>query len=408
MPDAFSPFTLGPATLRNRVIKAATYEGLSRRGLVTAELIDFHRKVAAGGVGMTTVAYCAVSKDGRTDKNQITWREDALPGLRLLTDVVHAEGALASAQIGHGGPVAEARSNGATALSPTRRLNTTAFNLSKAATAEELDRVVADHRRAGELAVAAGFDAVEVHLGHNYLASSFLSPRLNRRRDEYGGSLTNRARLARRLVAAVREGSAGRLAVLAKLNLEDGVRRGLGLAESVQVAQWLEEDGNVDALVLTAGSSLLNPMYLFRGDAPREDFAALMPPLVRLGIKTVGRRFMREYPYEELYLLEQAKEVRRNVGLPLVLLGGVSSGAALDRAMAEGFELVEMGRALLREPDLLQRIQADRTAVGACVHCNRCMPTNYTGTRCVVTDAESPRGPGWGKGLTIVPTGVAG
>jgi len=408
MPDAFSPFILGPATLRNRVIKAATYEGLPRRGLVTAELIDFHRNVAAGGVGMTTVAYCAVSKDGRTDKNQITWREEALPGLKLLTDVVHGEGALASAQIGHGGPVAEARSNGAPALSPSRRLNTTAFNLSKAATAAELERVVADHRRAGELAVAAGFDAVEVHLGHNYLASSFLSPRLNRRRDEYGGSLANRARLARRLVAAVREGSAGKLAVLAKLNLEDGVRRGLGLAESVQVAQWLEEDGNVDALVLTAGSSLLNPMYLFRGDAPREDFAALMPPLVRLGIKTVGRRIMREYPFEELYLLEQAREVRRTVSLPLVLLGGVSSGAALDRAMDEGFELVEMGRALLREPDLLLRIQADRTAVGACVHCNRCMPTNYTGTRCVVIDAESPRGPGWGKGLTIVPTGVAG
>jgi 2,4-dienoyl-CoA reductase-like NADH-dependent reductase (Old Yellow Enzyme family) len=407
MPDAFSPFTLGPVTLRNRVIKAATYEGLPRRGLVTAELIEFHRKVAAGGVGMTTVAYCAVSKDGRTDKNQITWREEALPGLRALTDVVHAEGALASAQIGHGGPVAEARANGAPALSPSRRLNTTAFNLSKTATTEELERVVADHRRAGELAVAAGFDAVEVHLGHNYLASAFLSPRLNRRRDEYGGSLANRARLARRLVEAVREGSKGSLAVLAKLNLEDGVRRGLGLKESVQVARWLEEDGNVDALVLTAGSSLLNPMYLFRGDAPRDDFAALMPPLVRLGIKTVGRRIMREYPFEELYLLEQAREVRRAVHMPLVLLGGVSSGAALDGAMAEGFELVEMGRALLREPDLLQRIQADRAAVGACIHCNRCMPTNYTGTRCVVIDAESPRGPGWGKGLTIVPTEVA-
>jgi 2,4-dienoyl-CoA reductase-like NADH-dependent reductase (Old Yellow Enzyme family) len=407
MPDAFSPFTLGPVTLRNRVIKAATYEGLPRRGLVTAELIEFHRKVAAGGVGMTTVAYCAVSKDGRTDKNQITWREEALPGLRALTDVVHAEGALASAQIGHGGPVAEARSNGAPALSPSRRLNTTAFNLSKTATTEELERVVADHRRSGELAVAAGFDAVEVHLGHNYLASAFLSPRLNRRRDEYGGSLENRARLARRLVEAVREGSKGSLAVLAKLNREDGVRRGLGLKESVQVARWLEEDGNVDALVLTAGSSLLNPMYLFRGDAPRDDFAALMPPLVRLGIKTVGRRIMREYPFEELYLLEQAREVRRAVHMPLVLLGGVSSGAALDGAMAEGFELVEMGRALLREPDLLQRIQADRAAVGACIHCNRCMPTNYTGTRCVVIDAESPRGPGWGKGLTIVPTEVA-
>ena len=406
MPDAFSPFALGPVTLPNRVIKAATYEGLSRRGLVTTELIDFHRAVASGGAGMTTVAYCAVSKDGRTDKNQIVWREEALPGLQALTDAVHAEGALASAQVGHGGPVAEARSNGAPALSPSRRLNTTAFNVSKAATAHDLERVIADHRRAGELAATAGFDAVEVHLGHNYLASSFLSPRLNRRHDEYGGNLINRARLARQLVEAVRQGSAGRIAVLAKLNLEDGVRGGLQVAESVQVARWLEEDGNVDALVLTAGSSLLNPMYLFRGDAPRKDFADLMPPLVRLGVKTVGRRIMREYPFEELYLLEQARQVRREVRIPLVLLGGVSSGAALDQAMDEGFELVEMGRALLREPDLLQRIRADRDAVSACIHCNRCMPTNYTGTRCVVINEHTPRLPGWGRGETIVASPV--
>jgi 2,4-dienoyl-CoA reductase-like NADH-dependent reductase (Old Yellow Enzyme family) len=188
----------------------------------------------------------------------------------------------------------------------------------------------------------------------------------------------------------------------AKLNLEDGVRRGLGLQEATQVARWLEQDGTVDALVLTAGSSLLNPMYLFRGDAPREDFAAVMPPIVRLGIKTVGRRILRDYPFTELYLLEQARVVRQAVRLPLVLLGGVSSGAALDRAMAEGFELVEMGRALLREPDLLLRIQADRTAVGACTHCNRCMPTNYTGTRCALVDLESPRRAGWASGSTIV------
>jgi 2,4-dienoyl-CoA reductase-like NADH-dependent reductase (Old Yellow Enzyme family) len=149
-------------------------------------------------------------------------------------------------------------------------------------------------------------------------------------------------------------------------------------------------------------------MYLFRGDAPRDDFAALMPPLIRLGVKTVGRRIMREYPFEELYLLEQARQVRAQVRLPLVLLGGVSSGAALNRAMAEGFELVEMGRALLREPELLLRIRADREAVGACIHCTRCMPTNYTGTRCVLITPESPRLPGWANGETIVPVRVAG
>jgi 2,4-dienoyl-CoA reductase-like NADH-dependent reductase (Old Yellow Enzyme family) len=401
VPDAFSPYQLGPTTLRNRIIKAATYEGLSRRGQVTEELIEFHRKVARGGAGMTTVAYCAVSKDGRTDRNQITWQESALPGLRALTDAVHAEGATVSAQLGHGGPVAEARSNRSPALSPSRRVNLTAFNLSKAATAEDLQRVVDDHRRAASLAVDAGFDAVEVHLGHNYLASSFLSPRLNRRRDLYGGSLENRARLAREIMQAVREGADGRLAVLAKLNLEDGAHGGLQVSESVQVAQMLERDGTVDALILTAGSSLLNPMYLFRGDAPREDFAALMPPIVKLGLKTIGRRTLREYPFEELYLLPQARQVRGAVGLPLVLLGGVSSGAALDQAMSEGFELVEMGRALLREPDLPLRLQRDRTVVGACIHCNRCMPTNYTGTRCVVIEPDSPRRPGWAAGETL-------
>jgi 2,4-dienoyl-CoA reductase-like NADH-dependent reductase (Old Yellow Enzyme family) len=400
--DPFSPYTLGPLTLRNRVIKSATYEGLSRRGLVTQELVDFHVRPAAGGVAMTTVAYCAVSADGRTDRHQLLWTRDALPGMRVLTDAVHAQGAAVSAQLGHGGPVAEARSNKSPALSPSRRLNTTAFNVSTAASAADLSRVVDDHRKAAELAVEAGFDAVEVHLGHNYLASSFLSPRLNRRRDGYGGSLANRARLTREIAAAVREGSGGRLAVLAKLNLEDGVRGGLEVEESTQVARWLEADGSVDALVLTAGSSLLNPMYLFRGDAPREDFAAVMPKVVQLGLKVVGSRVLREYPFEELYLLEAAKQVRAAVALPLVLVGGVSSGPALQRAMDEGFELVEMGRALLREPDLVNKMQLDRQIKGACIHCNRCMPTNFTGTRCVVTDASTPRSDGWRSGDSVV------
>ncbi|MFA6577401.1 MAG: NADH:flavin oxidoreductase, partial [Nocardioides sp.] len=93
VPDVFSPGQIGPVRLRNRTIKAATYEGLSHRGRVTRELVDFHVAYARGGVGMTTVAYCAVDKDGRTDRHQILWTDEAMPGLRALTDAVHAEGA---------------------------------------------------------------------------------------------------------------------------------------------------------------------------------------------------------------------------------------------------------------------------------------------------------------------------
>ncbi|MFN2562958.1 MAG: NADH:flavin oxidoreductase [Jatrophihabitans sp.] len=382
-PDPLAPATLGPLRLRNRVIKAATFEGMTRKGLVSDELIAFHRRVAAGGVGMTTVAYCAVAPEGRTDRHQIHWQDEALPGLRRLTDAVHAEGAAISAQIGHAGPVADGRSNRMPGLSPSRLFSPLSLQFTRAATVADLARIVDAHADAARTAIDVGFDAVEIHLGHNYLASSFLSPKLNRRRDEYGGSLENRARFPRAIAQAVRDAVGDRIAVLAKLNLDDGVRRGLQLDESIQVAQWLDQDGSLDALEMTAGSSLLNPMYLFKGPAPLKEFAAAMREPVRTGVRLLGRTRLHSYPYQDGYLLEDAKRVRAAVGLPMVLLGGVTNLAVMNDAMRAGFQFVAMGRALLREPDLVNRLAADPTATSLCIHCNRCMPTIYSGTRCV-------------------------
>ena len=382
--DPLAPARLGPIQLRNRVIKAATYEGMCRNSLVTDELIAFHREVAAGGVGMTTVAYCAVAPEGRTERHQLYWRPEALPGLRRLTDAVHAEGAAVSAQIGHAGPVADAKSNRLPALSASRTFSPLSLTFTRSATAADLARTVQAHAAAARMAVQAGFDAVEIHLGHNYLASSFLSPRLNRRRDEYGGSLDNRARFPRAIARAVRDAVGGQIAVLAKLNLEDGVRRGLTIDESVQVARWLDEDGSLDALEMTAGSSLLNPMYLFKGPAPLKEFAAQMRQPVKLGVQIAGRTKLHSYPYTDAYLLEDARLVRAAVSLPMVLLGGVTSLAVMNQAMAAGFDFVAMGRALLREPDLINRMADDPAVASQCIHCNKCMPTIYTGTRCVL------------------------
>jgi 2,4-dienoyl-CoA reductase-like NADH-dependent reductase (Old Yellow Enzyme family) len=381
--DPFAPAPLGPVTLRNRVIKAATFEGMTRHGLVSDELIEFHRAVAAGGVGMTTVAYLAVAPEGRTDRHQIHWRPEALPGLTRLTAAVHAEGAAVSAQIGHAGPVADARSNRLPALSPHRTFSPLSLQFTRAATTADLARIVGAHAEAARMARDAGFDAVEIHLGHNYLASAFLSPRLNHRRDDYGGPLQNRARFAREIAAAVRTAVGGEVAILAKLNVDDGVRRGLRLAEAIQVARWLDQDGSLDALEMTAGSSLLNPMYLFKGPAPLREFAAAMREPVRTGVRLFGRTRLHSYPYRDAYLLDDACQVRAAIGLPMVLLGGVTNRAVIEQAMAAGFEFVAMARALLREPDLVNRMQSDPAATSLCSHCNRCMPTIYRGTRCV-------------------------
>ncbi len=387
-PDVFSPAKLGPVTLRNRIIKAATFEASTPNALVTDDLIRYHQLPAAGGVGMTTVAYLAVLPGGRTDGWQIYWRREAIPGLKNLTDAIHAEGALISAQIGHAGPVANAKTNKAKALAPVRFFNPMSMRFAKKATREDIREVTEAHANAARMAIEAGFDAVEIHLGHNYLASSFLSPLLNRRTDEFGGSLENRAKVARGVVRAVRqavEKEGNPIAVTAKLTMTDGVKGGIPLDESLQTAKWLEEDGGLDALELTAGSSLVNPMYLFHGDAPVKEFANAFKPPIRWGIRMTGKKFLREYPYREAFLLRHAKQFRAELKMPLILLGGITNRESMDLAMAEGFEFVAMGRALLAEPDLLNRIQADSAVRSACTHCNKCMPTIYSHTHCVVT-----------------------
>jgi 2,4-dienoyl-CoA reductase-like NADH-dependent reductase (Old Yellow Enzyme family) len=397
LPDVLSPVTVGPLTLRNRVVKSATYEGLSHRGRVTKDLVDFHRAYAAGGVGMTTVAYCAVAPDGRTSPDQILWTDEAMPGLRVLTDAVHAEGAAISAQLGHAGPVADPRGNRLPALSPSTRFPNIAGRISRKATPKDLDRITRAHAAAATRAIEAGFDAVEVHLGHSYLASAFLSPKINHRTDEYGGSLLNRARFGRGILRAVRDVVGDRIAVITKLNLSDGVRGGITVDEAVQTAQWIEQDGTVDALEMTAGSSLLNPMYLFKGGAPVEEFVAVMQQPMKTVMRFAGRGFIREYPYRDAFLLDDARRVRAEVSLPMILLGGITDRASMDLAMSEGFELVAMGRALLREPDLVNRIAADASTPSLCIHCNRCMPTNFVGTHCPVIHDGSSRSATWGR-----------
>ncbi|HEY3842039.1 MAG TPA: NADH:flavin oxidoreductase [Acidimicrobiales bacterium] len=384
-PEVFAPAALGPITLKNRIIKAATFEGVMPGGRVSDELVEFHRRVAAGGVAMTTVAYLAVAPEGRTDRHCLLLNEESLPGLRRLTEAVHAEGAAVAAQIGHAGPVANARSNRAPALSPSGGF-TPMGNRLRAIDAAGIERVTGDFGRAAALAVEAGFDSIEVHVGHNYLLSAFLSPKLNRRDDQFGGSVENRARFARQVLRAVREAAGNKVAVTAKLNMADGVPGGLWLDDSIQVATLFQSDGMLNAIELTGGSSLANPMYLFRGEAPLPEFGATLPGPIRLGFKLIGGRFLKSYPFEEAFFLPYARQFLAALDLPLILLGGVTQLATIENALSEGFAFVAMARALLREPDLVARMQAGSAVSSLCIHCNKCMPTIYSGTRCVLVN----------------------
>ncbi|HUY86610.1 MAG TPA: NADH:flavin oxidoreductase [Acidimicrobiales bacterium] len=371
-------------SLRNRFIKAATFEGLTPQHLVSNELIDFHTCFAAGGVALTTVAYCAVSAQGCGTPNEIIITPDCVEGFGRLAQAVHSQDSKLSVQIGHAGAVAAA--TGHRGRSPSPIFSPLAMRRTSPLAADEIRQVAQQFAVATKILRDSQVDAIEVHLGHGYLISEFLSPKLNRRKDEWGGTLENRARLARQVLDSVRNAAGGDMAVIGKLNMTDGVPDGFWIDESVKVATMFESDGSLDALELTAGSSLENPMFLFRGEPPIREMAAAFRQPMRAGLRLVGHRFLHNYPFEEAYLLPLARQFREVLTIPLILLGGITRMDTVTMAMNEGFEFVAIGRALLREPDLINKFERAESTSSLCIHCNKCMPTIYKGTHCVLVE----------------------
>lgn len=382
MVSLFEPVRLGPLTLKNRTIRAAAFEGMADGHGVSDALIDYHRSVAQGGVGMTTVAYAAVEQSGLSFAHQLWLRPEALPGLRRLVDAVHAAGAKASIQLGHCGNMAKAQVAGGRALAPSAKFNLYGPVMPKAMSTEEIARVTASFGSAVTLAADAGFDAIEVHAGHGYLISQFLSPYTNRRNDEYGGPLPQRMRFMREVMRAVRKAAGTRLAVIVKTNLRDGFEGGNQLEEGVAVAKALEEEG-ADALVLSGGFVSRAPMYIMRGAMPMREMSRRMTPWwMRFFAGTFGGWLVPEVPYADHYFLEDACVVRGEVKLPLIYVGGVASRDAASAVLAKGFDAIAMARALIREPDFVRRLEAEERAAtttpSRCDHCNVCAARIYT------------------------------
>ena len=386
----FDPAELGSLRLRNRIIKTATYEGMTPGGVPSQALIDHHTTLARGGVGMTTVAYCSVSANGRTFAEQMYMREGIVPQLLTLTRSVHDAGAKVSLQLGHCGAFSRNRDlPGRRPIAPSFAINEyglmSGMPFTRAMTDRDMETVVDEFGTAAALAVRAGFDALELHLGHGYLLSQFISPATNRRRDRWGGSLDNRMRLPLAVVAEVRRRVGNDVPILAKTNLRDGFRGGLQLDEAVGVAQRLEAAG-VNALVLSGGFTSKSPFYLFRGKRPLKEMIEVEKnPLQRLVLRFLGARVIKEYPFRELFFLDDARAVRQGVRMPLVLLGGALSRTSLEAAMAEGFDFVAMGRALIADPDLVIRMQRGEIEKSRCTSCNKCVAEmDRGGVRCVL------------------------
>ena len=345
----FTPVTFGPLTLRNRTIRSAAFESMCPGNAPSDMLLDYHRSVAAGGIGMTTVAYAAVTQSGLSFDRQLWMRPEIIPGLRRLTDAIHAEGAAAGIQLGHCGNMSHKSICGCMPVGASSGFNLYSPTFVRGLRADELPEMARAYGRSVNLAREAGFDSVEIHAGHGYLISQFLSPSTNHRKDEFGGSLQNRMRFMDMVMEEVMKAAGSDMAVLVKMNMRDGFR--------VSKA----------------------PMYVMRGEMPIRSMTHYMTCWwLKYGVRMVGKWMIPSVPFKEAYFLEDALKFRAALKIPLVYVGGLVSRDKIDEVLDDGFEAVQMARALLNEPGFVNRMRAEENARCNCRHSNYCIARMYS------------------------------
>jgi len=348
MSRLFEPSTINSLQLPNRIVRSATYEGMAGPdGSCTEALTRKMEELAEGGVGMIVTSHAFVSPEGRARPFQLGVHDDSMTsGLGKMAGAVRAKGAKILLQLAHGGVQADAKSTGLPAMGPSdferpdkvRAREMTAYDILRLHTAYE---------EAARRAQEAGFDGVQIHAAHNYLLSEFLSPFFNRRTDAYGGSLENRARFLVETAAAVRRKTGRNFTILVKINSEDFRPDGFRREEMFRVAEMLAEAG-IDAVEMSGGGP-------YSGD--------MIP----------SRKGMLVTEDDEVYYREAAVAYKKEVDLPLVLVGGIRSVGVAENLVESGVaDYVALSRPLIREPGLARRWREGDRSRSACISCNLC------------------------------------
>lgn len=376
----FEQAQIGPLTLRNRTIRSAAFESMCPGHEPSQQLYDYHTSVARGGVGMTTVAYAAVTESGLSFDRQLVMRPEIIPGLRRLTDGIHSEGAAGGIQLGHCGNMSHKDICGCIPVGACTGFNLYSPTLVRGLRKEELPVLAKQFGNAVNLAREAGFDSVEIHCGHGYLIDQFLNTYFNHRKDEYGGSLENRMRFMTMCIEEVMKAAKDDMAVIVKMNMRDGLKHpGTTLDESLQIAKRLQELG-VHAIVLSGGLVSATPMYVMRGEMPIKTMTHYMDKWwLKYGVRACGKMMVPTVPYEEAFFLEDALKFRQALpDMKFIYVGGLVAGDKINEVLSHGFEAVQMARSLLNEPDFVNRLKDDPHHRCGCGHSNYCIGRMYT------------------------------
>jgi 2,4-dienoyl-CoA reductase-like NADH-dependent reductase (Old Yellow Enzyme family) len=369
----FTPSSIGNVEIRNRFIRSSTSETLADEdGFITPAYRRLHTNLARGGVGLIFTGHAYVHPGGKSIAGMTgVHDDDHIPQLRRLTDAVHAEGARIFCQLQHAG--SQSRAPEVVPIAPSVIPNPQFGRTPTEATPAQIEEVIAAFGEAAGRVKASGFDGCHVHAGHGYLISEFLSPASNRRDDDWGGTLENRQRFGLECYRAMRKEVGADFPISWKIGLQDFVLDGLTLDEGLATAARFDEEG-IDALEGSAG--LMSPKA--------ESAPTYVAVDTRRAIEDkLVHRIGKEGPHEA-YFKPWAREMRERFSCKVILVGGLRTTGVMEGAIADGSaDFVSLARPLIREPDLVRKIERGWRGQVECVSCNICLDHEGThGLKC--------------------------
>jgi len=353
MSRLFESSKINGMELKNRFVRSATHEAMAGRdGTAGDNLLDCMAQLSRGEVGLVITGHAHVTLEGQAGPRQLgIYSEEMMDSLNQVALSVHSNGGVVALQLAHAG----IRGIGKEAYSPLGPSEIFEGDQKKvsAMTVADIKRTINAFGDAAQRAVKSGFDAVQIHGAHGYLLSQFLSPFYNKRDDDYGGSLENRARLLLEVYEEVRQRVGAFFPVMVKINSEDFLEGGITVAEMIKVAKMLEQRG-MDAIEMSGGTF---------------ESGKLIP----------SRRWTSKSEDREVYYRKAAQSFKKEIGIPLILVGGFLSYNIAQEVIDSGVaDYVAMSRPLIREPDLVKRWAAGDLKKASCISCNRCFLTLFT------------------------------
>jgi len=352
----FEPIEIHGMRLKNRFVRSATHDACSsERGEITDKTIELYSRLAQGGAGLLVTGFAYVHQSGQQFPNQTAiYSDDFIPGLKKLADKAHEYSAKIAIQLAHSGRISPAvRARGETPLAPSFIENDPYFrDLHREMTTAEIEEIIDAFGQAARRAIEAGFDAVQLHAAHSKLFTQFLSPRSNRRTDQWGGKPENRMRFHIQVTSTVRKAIGQDYPLLIKLGVQDTVEDGLTLAEGCRAAQKLATSG-IDAIEVSEGLEKARTHHIRKDIKFREGEAFYAP---------------------------WAKQVKEIVSVPVILVGGMRSFDIMERIVQEGYaDCISMCRPFIREPDIVNRWQTGNRKPAKCISCNLCIEERQPG-----------------------------